>query len=345
MPCSTFPARSTDTTRPRRRKLSAAAETAAETESARSSIMRASVSVDRYNGEYPVFRIEFTNARGDTFRGEWDSRRPLLSANSKLKKAIGRFRAIGLAMAPWKFSGGGNLCGAASAGCIDACNGLWSGMNVTPSTRFALIGRARLYLEFRALFLRKLREELARFERLCIRTGRIPAVRLNVSTDIPWEKSALALFAEFRRIRFYDYTAYSAVVRSTLPPNYQLCHSWKETTTFAYVRETIAAGRNIVVPFNSAYVPSAGLFGALPETVIFENRETGERLAVRVVNGDKHDIRMRQTDGAGVCIGLHGKSGRSKVTAAVDSGFMRHHAEGATLRRRTIHRGTVVVPC
>jgi hypothetical protein len=306
--------------------------------------MRASVSVERMEGECPIFSIEFTNGAGKTFRGRWDSRRPLLSANSKLKKAAGRYRAIGLAMAPWKFAGKGNLCSFASDGCIDACNGLWSGMNVTSSTRFALIGRARLYLEFRALFLRKLREELARFEALCIRTGRIPAVRLNVSTDIPWEKVAPALFAEFTRTRFYDYTAFPVELRNP-PANYQLCFSWKERTTFAYVESVIAAGRNIVVPFDSGYAPQRHLFGALPESVVFRCRETGRELTVSVVNGDRHDIRMRETDGAGRCIGLHGKSGRGRVDAAVASGFMRHHAEGGTLRRKTIHAGTVVVEC
>lgn len=338
MACSTFPARSTSR-RPIARNPRKPGDDA-------STLTSATVTVERMADEkWPIFSIEFKNGKGEVFRGRWDSRRPLLSANSKLKKAVRRFRAIGLAMAPWKFAGGGNLCGAASIGCIDACNGLWSGMNVTPSTRFALIGRARLYLEFRALFVEKLREELRNFEKLCRRTGRVPAVRLNVSTDIPYEKTLRDIFAEFSRIRFYDYTAYAPTVRSELPPNYQLCHSWKEHTTFQYVSDVISAGRNIVVPFDSAYAPARKLFGALPETVVFRCKATGKEIAVFVVNGDKHDIRMATTDGRGVCIGLHGKSGRGKVSAAVDSGFMRHHAEGATLRKKTIHVGTVVVEC
>ena len=310
-----------------------------------STLTSARVTVSHYIGRFPQFDVEYDTADGKTFRRTWDSRRPLLSANSKLKKAAGRFRAIGLAMAPWKFAGGGNLCAMASAGCVAACNGLWSGMNVTTSTRFALIGRARLYLEFRALFLEKLTTELERFEKLCIRTGRIPAVRLNVSTDIPWEKVAPQIFTARRRTRFYDYTAYTVEARQNLPANYQLCHSWKEHTTFSYVESVVRAGRNIVVPFDSAYAPARGLFGALPAAIVFRDRATGRTLTVGAVNGDRHDIRLRQTDGAGRVVALHGKSGRGKVTAAVESGFMRHHADGATLRRRTIHRGTVAVEC
>lgn len=311
----------------------------------RSTLTSARVTVSHYVDGFPQFEIEFDTADGKTFRGKWDSRRPLLSANSKLKKGYKKYRAIGLAMAPWKFAGGGNLCAMASQGCIDACNGLWAGMNVTTSTRFALIGRARLYLEFREIFLRKLAAELENFEKLCLRTGKIPSVRLNVSTDIPWEKVAPQIFAERRRTKFYDYTAYPVDARKNLPKNYELCHSWKEHSTFSYVESVVSAGRNIVVPFDSAYAPARKLFGALPESVVFVDKATGRELRVSVRNGDKHDFRMAKTDGRGVCIGLHGKSGRSKVTAAVDSGFMRHHAEGATLRRRTIHRGVVVVEC
>jgi hypothetical protein len=338
MSCATIPARADRLPRMRNKRPAVDKAPASALTSAR-------VSVSHYIGEFPQFVIEYDTADGKTFRGTWDSRRPLLSANSKLKKAAGRYRAIGLAMAPWKFAGGGNLCAMASAGCISACNGLWAGMNVTTSTRFALIGRARLYLEFRALFLRKLMAELEAFERLCIRTGRIPAVRLNVSTDIPWEKIAPQIFTTRRRCRFYDYTAYTPDARRNLPANYQLCHSWKEHTTFAYVESVLSAGRNIVVPFDSAYAPARHLFGALPAIVIFRDRSTGRELSIGTVNGDRHDIRRTQTDGAGVVVALHGKSGRGKVSAAVDSGFMRHHAEGAQLRRRTIKRGTVVVEC
>ena len=308
-------------------------------------LTNARATVTHYIDGFPQFAIEYDTADGKTFRGTWNSKRPLLSANSKLKKAAGRYRAIGLAMAPWKFAGGGNLCAMASQGCISACNGLWAGMNVTTSTRFALIGRARLYLEFRDLFLIKLKSELERFEKLCLRTGRIPAVRLNVSTDIPWEKTSPHIFADRPRTRFYDYTAYTVEARRILPPNYQLCHSWKEHTTFSYVESVIAAGRNIVVPFDSAYAPSRRLFGALPEYVVFQCKETGRELKILCNNADKNDIRMRETDGAGVCNALHGKSGRGKVNAAVDSGFMRHHAEGSTLRKKTVHIGTVLVQC
>lgn len=83
-----------------------------------------------------------------------------------------------------------------------------------------LIGRARLYLEFRELFKTKLREEVRKFVKLCKRTGRIPAIRLNVSSDIVWEKIFPELFAEFPEVRWYDYSKALPKHRPILPANY-----------------------------------------------------------------------------------------------------------------------------
>lgn len=298
---------------------------------------------------FPQFRITFTNSNGVKFDGIWDSRRPLLSANSKLKKLPGRaaaYRAIGCAMAPFKFaSSAHNLCPWATAGCIEACNGLFAGMNVTPSTRFALIGRARLYLEFRELFKAKLRAEVSNFVKLCKRTGRIPAIRLNVSSDIVWERIFPELFAEFPDVRWYDYSKALPRHRRILPANYSIVHSYSEKTTFSDVESVFAAGRNLIVAFDSAYNPQNHKYGALPERVVFRCRETGREIAVGVFNADRQDIRIPELDGVGMVGGLHGKSGNSRVESAVESGFMIRHPEGATLRAQTIFDGVVTIVC
>jgi hypothetical protein len=279
----------------------------------------------------------------DTNYGPWNSDRPLLSANSKLRKlpgAAARYRAIGLAMAPASHSGR-NLCTWSTEGCRDACNGFFSGMNVTRTTRAALVGRARLFHEHRAGFVEKLFRELANFAKLCARSGVIPAVRLNVSTDIVWERILPELFAEFPRIQFYDYTAALPRHRPTTPANYALSHSWKENTTADDVASIIDAGRNLVVPFDSAWVPQRGLYGALPEALVITGARAARALRLRCVNGDRHDLRLPAVDGRGVVVALHGKSGSARVNNATAAGFMLHHAEGAALRRRMIFRGVV----
>lgn len=296
-----------------------------------------------YNGRFPVFGIVFRVGKKH-FSGVWHSTRPLLSANSKLQKLpgrAGRYRAIGLAMAPAALSGK-ELCAWRTAGCTEACNGFWSGMNVTVSTRLALIGRAILFNWFRDLFVEKLRNELRNFAKLCARTGVRPAVRLNVSTDIVWERLLAALFDEFPAINFLDYTKALPKHREKLPANYQLCHSFNERTTAADVEAIVSAGRNVVIAFDSAYAPSRGLWGALPRTVRFTD-ETGRDFTLRVVNGDRHDLRLADMDGRGVVVGLHGKSGRRRVEASVSSGFMLHHAEGGKLRKVSRFIGEVVV--
>lgn len=292
---------------------------------------------------YPVFGIVFRVGE-KVFSGVWRSRRKILSANSKLRKLpgrAGRYRAIGLAMAPAAYSGK-DLCAWRTAGCTDACNGFWSGMNVTVSTRLALIGRAILFNWFRDLFLSKLRAELKNFSKLCRRSRVRPAVRLNVSTDVVYERMFPAIFVEFDEIAFLDYTKALPKHRPTLPANYQLCHSFNERTTTADVAAIVAAGRNVVIAFDSAYAPSRGLWGALPKTVRFTD-DSGRDFTLPVVNGDRHDLRLADMDGRGVVVGLHGKSGRNRVEKAVESGFMLHHADGEKLR--AVSRFVGVVHC
>ena len=289
----------------------------------------------------PIFDIAYT-VDGREFRVSWDSARPLLSANSKLKKLpgkAGRYRAIGLALAPANFSGR-ELCPWRTSGCSAACNGFWSGMNVTSSTRAALIGRALLWHGHRELFREKLLKELRNFRALCCRSGVIPAVRLNVSSDIVWERQFPELFTEFPDIRYYDYTKALPRHRPTLPKNYQISHSFGERTTTADIADIVASGRNVVIAFDSAYAPQRQLWGALPSAVQFSD-DNGRHLKLQVVNGDRHDIRIPELDGRGVVIGLHGKSGRKRVDDAVKSGFMLHHSAGAKLRKTSRFIGEV----
>lgn len=296
-----------------------------------------------FNGRFPVFGIVF-RVEGKTFSGIWDARRKMLSANSKLRKLpgrAGRYRAIGLAMAPAAYSGK-DLCAWRTDGCTAACNGFWSGMNVTVSTRLALIGRAILFNYFREVFAEKLRGELSNFAKLCLRLGLIPAVRLNVSTDVVWERILAGIFAEFPMIRFLDYTKALPKHRPMLPANYSLVHSFNEKTTTADVESIIQAGRNVVIAFDSAYAPSRGLWGAIPRAVRFKD-SSGRDFTLKVVNGDRHDLRLADMDGRGVVIGLHGKSGRNRVEKAVESGFMVHHPDGAKLRKTSRFIGEVVI--
>jgi hypothetical protein len=299
--------------------------------------------VIRWNGRFPIFAILF-RVEGKTYVGKWNSGRPILSANSKLRKLpgrAGRYRAIGCALAPANYSGR-ELCRWRTEACTIACNGFWSGMNVTISTRLALIGRALLWNFYREIFAEKLRTELANFAKLCKRTNAIPAVRLNVSSDVVYERLLPDIFADFPMIRFLDYTKALPRHREKLPANYELCHSFNERTTTADVEAIVSAGRNVVIAFDSAYAPQRKLWGALPKYVRFTDA-AGRDFTLPVINGDRHDLRLVDMDGRGVVVGLHGKSGKRRVDNSVSSGFMLHHAEGSKLRTVSRFFGTVSV--
>jgi hypothetical protein len=319
------------------------AETFPAAEPAASSTDQMGWAVVGHDDGAPIFGIVF-RVEGKLFAGRWRSRAKLLSANSKLRKLpgrAGRYRAIGLAMAPAAYSGK-ELCAWRTAGCTAACNGFWSGMNVTISTRLALIGRAILFNWYRPVFVEKLRTELRNFSKLCRRSGVMPAVRLNVSTDVVYERQLPEIFAEFPEINFLDYTKALPKHRGTLPANYQLCHSFNEKTTTADVESIVSAGRNVVIAFDSAYAPARGLWGALPASVRFTD-DTGRDFTLPVVNGDRHDLRLADMDGRGVVVGLHGKSGRNRVEKSISAGFMLHHADGQKLRK--VSRFSGVVHC
>jgi hypothetical protein len=63
------------------------------------------------------------------------------------------------------------------------------------------------------------------------------------------------------------------------------------------------------------YTPSHKKFGVLPECVAIGGRE------YRTVDGDVHDVRRREIDGAGVVVLLRSKGKRAARAYAKKSGF------------------------
>ncbi len=75
----------------------------------------------------------------------------------------------------------------------------------------------------RAGFLDQLTTELRNFEALCTRTDVRPVVRLNVLSDIQWERHGIP--QAFPKISFYDYTKQAQRIGKT-PDNYRLMFSY-----------------------------------------------------------------------------------------------------------------------
>lgn len=287
-------------------------------------------------------------ARENFARG---NRIKLLSENSKLAKVPGvrgsGWIMRGLAIAPADV-GGREACTWRSRGCTKACNGLFSGGNNMPNTRRAMIERKIFFFERREEFKAQLVEELHGLNRKADREGFRVAVRLNVSSDIVWERIWRELFDLFPGILFYDYTKASLRHRPELPRNYALSHSVCENSRYSDIREALESGRNIVAAFNSSYVwgKHINAKGALPRRLRIVDREgLREDIVINCRNGDRHDLRLPLADGMGNCVALRGKGGRAIVAQAVSDGFILDFPGGRKLLNRDVLRGEATLVC
>jgi hypothetical protein len=138
------------------------------------------------------------------------------------------------------------------------------------------------------------------------KNGLIPVVRLNGTSDLPWETLRLndgrTVLETFPEIQFYDYTKHAkraiANVRGEHPANYALTFSQAESN-LDDVKAVVTAGGNVAVVFKAK--PHA-----LPD--VYAGR--------RVIDGDNDDLRF--LDPAGVYVGLAAKGRGKKDT----SGFV-----------------------
>jgi len=154
-----------------------------------------------------------------------------------------------------------------------------------------------------------------------------PAVRLNGSSDLPWERFHPSLFREFREIDFFDYTKVFARMQRYLqlshaegswPSNYHLTFS-AAANNHAQARKVLEQGGNVAVVF-WPHIPDS--WWGFP-----------------TIDGESHDARF--LDSAGVIVGL-----KAKGLARVDlQGFTlrpcpRCAPEARKLQLQLAHRGT-----
>jgi len=212
----------------------------------------------------------------------------------KSDKASEYLTAI-LYMSPAKQNGKKvNLCPKASAGCEAACL-YTAGRGAFSSVQKARVAKADWFVEDRASFLEQLHKEILRHSFNSRLVGKKPAIRLNGTSDIIWERYInMSLFPE---VQFYDYTKWEpASERRTAEENYHLTYSRAEDTCDNDVKHQLQMRYNVAIVFS----------GTLPE----------EYLGYPVFNGDKTDLRF--LDPVGHIIGLSAKGDAKKDT----SGFV-----------------------
>ena len=222
-----------------------------------------------------------------------------------------------LHLAPAGLSGF-NTCAQASAGCRAACLHTAGNPAAMPGKIKARIARTRLYFTNRPAFLALLVSEIQAHVANAKRQEMEPAIRLNATSDIPFERVPVVvagetfpnLMAAFPEVQFYDYTkitkrAVACAARAPgWPVNYHLTFSLTEANEHD-AGEVIAMGGNVAVVFDTRRGKP------LPSSYILDGFKTP------VVDADEHDF--RPVDGSGVISGLRAK-GRA---IGDDSGFVR----------------------
>lgn len=256
----------------------------------------------------------------------------LLNIDSNAKTVKGQTRGYMTAvlyLAPGNASGF-QVCPMATQGCLAAClNTAGRGGMAKAKATFdangtqlpdntiqrARIARTRFYFEHRAAFMAQLHDEIKRFVRKAERKGLTPCVRLNGTSDIPWERVPVTvgnvtygnMFDAFPHVQFYDYTkranrsAVVAGVRVGLPRNYRLTFSLAENNEH-YAKEAFLAGMNIAAVFRTKSFPPAYAI---------------DGVSIPTHNGDESDLRFLDPQGVIVALYAKGKAKRDQ------SGFVR----------------------
>jgi hypothetical protein len=204
--------------------------------------------------------------------------------NTKMLKSIelGYLTAI-LHLAPHKLSGV-NICPKASVGCAMAC------LNTSGRGRFEFTQKSRLnktyyFLKDRKKFLLQLDNEIKNFKKRAIKKGLKPAVRLNGTSDLLFERYPIKDGKNIMELNpdiiFYDYTKIKNRLSVKLPSNYHLTFSKSESND-SEIKELLTTAFNIAVVFN----------GSLPKTYLGRD----------VIDGDISDLRFLEPKG--VIVGL-----------------------------------------
>ena len=254
-------------------------------------------------------REKINNALNKDGSLNWKKLPKLLNSNPKLEKS-NKYEVLtkGLALAP-SFISEYNTCNFASLGCGLGClNFSGHGQehmlhNGKHNVLIARIIRTILYYEYREQFLKQLHKEIKTFsnyvhnQNIKNNTQLICGIRLNVLSDILWEKIDITLFNDNPNITFYDYTK---------NPNRNVNHIDNYSLTFSrnemndlYVEQAFNNNMNVAIVFDikKGYT--------IPKT--FRNKN--------VLDGDLHDARF--LDNNNHYIGLRKKGNKIDNTGFV----------------------------
>lgn len=239
-----------------------------------------------------------------------------VAADAKTVKGTAKGYLTGvLYLAPHTISGY-QVCPKASDGCRLACL-YTAGRGIYNNTQQSRIAKTKRFHEDREAFMTQLVAEIEALIRKAKRESLIPVVRLNGTSDLPWEKIKCnrngvaygSIMEAFADVQFYDYTKILGRTKALSLPNYSLTFSLAENNDAAAMK-ALQEGFNVAVVMRvGRKEDKPANWGGYP-----------------VVNGDETDLRFLDPQG-GHIVGLFPKGKASKDTLgfvrAKDSGFAR----------------------
>ena len=183
-------------------------------------------------------------------------------------------------------SSGFNVCPMASAGCKASCLNT-AGRGQMKAVQRGRINKTLWLMRERETFLIQLKKEIKLHALRCEKKGFKPAVRLNGTSDVSWER--FGLFEMFPDVQFYDYTKiYKRALKwakGEYPKNYHLTYSLSEDNK-KEAFNILKRGGNISAVFRTKKLPR-------------------KFKGFKVIDADKSDVRFK--DPKNIIAGLYAK--------------------------------------
>ena len=213
--------------------------------------------------------------------------------NQKINKSKGYgWMTFGLHLAPYTLSGR-NVCPYASKGCAEACLNT-AGRGHMNSVQEARIRKTKMFYESKANFLHFLNKDIYAAKRKAKREDLQPCFRLNLTSDISWER--YGIIQSNPDVQFYDYTKNHVraikFANKELPENYHLTFSRSENHKISFIQSMVNLGTNVAVVFDKD----------------LQQNGSGKWEDMITINGDKHDLRFLDKPNRIIALKAKGKA-------------------------------------
>lgn len=228
----------------------------------------------------------------------------LLAVSTDAKTVKGQNKGVLtgiLYFAPHTISGF-QVCPKASPECRAACL-YTAGRGIYTKVQEARINKTKWFFTERETFMERLVDNIEALVKKAKKLKMTPAVRLNGTSDIAWEKISCVykgktyrnVMEAFSGVQFYDYTKVIGRKAAIALPNYHLTFSLSEENDSDAIK-ALAQGYNVAVVLNvKKHDPKPATWGGYP-----------------VVDGDETDIRFRDPKG-GHIVALSAKGEARKM--------------------------------